>query len=49
MGFCMTSSIRRPHIPQASANGFEELKGYFAVYVGDRMWRFVISISYLCY
>ncbi|KAL5055593.1 hypothetical protein RYX36_022659 [Vicia faba] len=49
MGFRITSIIRRASFSrtQGSTKGFEVPKGYLAVYVGDKMRRFVIPISYL--
>ncbi|XP_058759110.1 auxin-induced protein 10A5-like [Vicia villosa] len=47
MGF--RSIIRRTSFSktQGSTKGFEAPKGYLAVYVGDKMKRFVIPVSYL--
>ncbi|KAL5055606.1 hypothetical protein RYX36_036288 [Vicia faba] len=44
MGFRITSIIRRKSFTrtQGSTKGFEVAKGYLAVYVGDKMRRFVI-------
>ncbi|AES89301.1 SAUR-like auxin-responsive family protein [Medicago truncatula] len=49
MGFRIAKLIRMPSFSstQASTKGFEVPKGYLAVYVGDRMKRFVIPVSYL--
>ncbi|MCH89671.1 auxin-induced protein 10A5 [Trifolium medium] len=49
MGFRITSIIKRASFSttQASTKGFEVPKGYLTVYVGDRMKRFVIPVSYL--
>ncbi|CAK8576676.1 unnamed protein product [Lathyrus sativus] len=49
MGFRMTSIIRRASFSktQGSSKEFEVPKGYLAVYVGDKMRRFVIPVSYL--
>ncbi|CAL5212557.1 unnamed protein product [Lathyrus oleraceus] len=49
MGFRITSIIRRPSFSrtQGSTKGSEVPKGYLAVYVGDKMARFVIPITYL--
>ncbi|KAK7312275.1 hypothetical protein VNO77_36031 [Canavalia gladiata] len=48
MGFRLPG-IRRasPVANQASSKALEVPKGYLAVYVGERMKRFVIPISYL--
>ncbi|CAL0313211.1 unnamed protein product [Lupinus luteus] len=48
MGFRLPS-IRRTsfYANKASSNPVEVPKGYIAVYVGEKMKRFVISISYL--
>ncbi|CAL5212561.1 unnamed protein product [Lathyrus oleraceus] len=49
MGFHITSIIRKASLStsQASTKGFEVPKGYLAVYVGDKLRRFVIPLSYL--
>ncbi|KAL5055608.1 hypothetical protein RYX36_036290 [Vicia faba] len=49
MGFGITSIIRRASFSttQGSTKGYEVSKGYLAVYVGDKMRRFVIPVSYL--
>ncbi|KAL5081478.1 hypothetical protein RYX36_009899 [Vicia faba] len=49
MDFRITSIIRRASFSrtQGSTKGFEVPKVYLAVYVGDKMRRFVIPISYL--
>nr|XP_012573100.1 auxin-induced protein 10A5-like [Cicer arietinum] len=49
MGFRIASIIKRASFSntQASTKGFEVPKGYLAVYVGDKMRRFVIPVSYL--
>ncbi|AES89355.1 putative small auxin-up RNA [Medicago truncatula] len=49
MGFRIASIIKRASFSktQGSSKGFEVPKGYLAVYVGDRMRRFVIPVSYL--
>nr|XP_004506989.1 auxin-induced protein 10A5-like [Cicer arietinum] len=49
MGFRIASIIKRASFPntQASTKGFEVPKGYLGVYVGDKMRRFVIPVSYL--
>ncbi|GAU32282.1 hypothetical protein TSUD_62990 [Trifolium subterraneum] len=49
MGFRITSIIKRASfsITEGSTKGFKVPKGYLAVYVGDRMRRFVIPVSYL--
>ncbi|XP_029125166.1 auxin-induced protein 6B-like [Cajanus cajan] len=48
MGFRLPS-IRKASVAanQASSRALEVPKGYLAVYVGERMKRFVIPISYL--
>ncbi|KAK7264213.1 hypothetical protein RJT34_31818 [Clitoria ternatea] len=48
MGFRLPS-IRRPSFSatQAISKGVEVPKGYLAVYVGDKMTRFVIPVTYL--
>ncbi|CAJ2679471.1 auxin-induced protein 6B [Trifolium pratense] len=43
MGFRLPSIIRR----SSSSKGVDVPKGYLAVYVGDKMKRFVIPVSYL--
>ncbi|KAI9127682.1 hypothetical protein K1719_000675 [Acacia pycnantha] len=43
-GIRRASSFSRNH---ASSRGFDVPKGYLAVYVGEKMKRFVIPISYL--
>jgi len=49
MGFRIAGIIRRASFSktQGSTKGSEIPKGYLAVYVGDRMRRFVIPVSYL--
>ncbi|KAL2349201.1 hypothetical protein Fmac_003201 [Flemingia macrophylla] len=49
MGFLIASIIRRPSFSttRAASKGVDVPKGYLAVYVGDKMRRFVIPISYL--
>ncbi|CAL5212575.1 unnamed protein product [Lathyrus oleraceus] len=49
MGFRITSIIKKASFStsQGSTKGFEVPKGYLAVYVGDKMRRFVIPVSYL--
>ncbi|KAL5097576.1 hypothetical protein RYX36_001903 [Vicia faba] len=49
MGFRITSIIRKASFSrtQGSTKGFEVPKGYLVVYVGDKMRRSVIPISYL--
>jgi len=49
MGFRIASIIKRASFSktQGSSKGSEVPKGYLAVYVGDRMRRFVIPVSYL--
>ncbi|CAL0313207.1 unnamed protein product [Lupinus luteus] len=49
MGFRLPSIIRRTsfYANKASSNVVEVPKGYVAVYVGEKMKRFVIPISYL--
>ncbi|RDX77193.1 hypothetical protein CR513_42720, partial [Mucuna pruriens] len=42
-----TMGFRLPGIRKASSKAVEVPKGYLAVYVGERMKRFVIPISYL--
>ncbi|RDX76032.1 hypothetical protein CR513_44017, partial [Mucuna pruriens] len=42
-----TMGFRLPSIRRASSKAVEVPKGYLAVYVGERMKRFVIPISYL--
>jgi len=46
MGFRLTGITKRA-VNQASSKGVNVPKGYIAVYVGEEMKRFVISISYL--
>ncbi|BAT91007.1 auxin-induced protein 15A-like [Vigna umbellata] len=46
MGFRLPG-IRRASANQASSKAVEVPKGYLAVYVGEKMKRFVIPISYL--
>jgi len=43
MGFRLTSIIKRA----SSSKAVDVPKGYLAVYVGDKMKRFVIPVSYL--
>ncbi|KAK7260493.1 hypothetical protein RIF29_26584 [Crotalaria pallida] len=45
MGFHLPGIIRASF--QAASKAVEVRKGYLAVYVGDKMKRFVIPISYL--
>ncbi|XP_058730121.1 auxin-induced protein X10A-like [Vicia villosa] len=49
MGFGITSIIRRASFSrtQGSTKGIEVPKGYLAVYVGDKMRKFTIPVSYL--
>jgi len=49
MGFRIAKLIRMPSFSktQESTKGLEVPKGYLAVYVGDKMRRFVIPVSYL--
>ncbi|KAL5055591.1 hypothetical protein RYX36_036273 [Vicia faba] len=49
MGFRISNIIRRVSFSktQGSTKGFEVPKGYLAVYVGDKMRRFMIPVSYL--
>jgi len=49
MGFRIPGIIRQGSFSasKATRKGLEVPKGYLAVYVGDRMRRFVIPISYL--
>ncbi|CAK8576665.1 unnamed protein product [Lathyrus sativus] len=49
MAFRITSIIRRASFSKTrgSTKGFEVPKGYLAVYVGEKMRRFVIPISCL--
>ncbi|XP_020203230.1 auxin-induced protein 10A5 [Cajanus cajan] len=49
MGFRIASIIRRASFSTtiAASKGVEVPKGYLAVYVGDKMRRFVIPVSYL--
>ncbi|GAU32277.1 hypothetical protein TSUD_62930 [Trifolium subterraneum] len=44
MGFRLTSIIRSR---ASSSKGADVPKGYLAVYVGEKMKRFVIPVSYL--
>ncbi|AES89333.1 putative small auxin-up RNA [Medicago truncatula] len=44
MGFRLPSIIRSK---ASSSKGLEVPKGYLAVYVGEKMKRFVIPVSYL--
>ncbi|KAK2395041.1 auxin-induced protein X10A [Trifolium repens] len=46
MGFRLTGIIKRAAI-QTSPKGVNVPKGYLAVYVGEKMNRFVVPISYL--
>ncbi|CAJ2679438.1 unnamed protein product [Trifolium pratense] len=46
MGFRLTGIIKRT-ANQTSSKGMDVPKGYLAVYVGEKMKRFVIPISYL--
>jgi SAUR family protein len=46
MGFRLTGIIKRA-ANQTSSKGVDVPKGYLAVYVGEKMKRFVIPISYL--
>ncbi|CAJ2663977.1 auxin-induced protein-like protein [Trifolium pratense] len=43
MGFRLPSIIKR----ESSSKGVDVPKGYLAVYVGEKMKRFVIPVSYL--
>ncbi|XP_020203232.1 auxin-induced protein 10A5 [Cajanus cajan] len=49
MGFRIAGIIRRASFSTtiAACKGIEVPKGYLAVYVGDKMRRFVIPVSYL--
>ena len=48
MGFRILGTRRASlSATQTISEGFEVPKGYLAVYVGDKMRRFVIPISYL--
>ena len=49
MAFRISGIIRRASFSstQAASKGVEVPKGYLAVYVGDKMKRFVIPVSYL--
>ncbi|XP_027354822.1 auxin-induced protein 10A5-like [Abrus precatorius] len=49
MGFRIANIIRRASFSasQAASKEVEVPKGYLAVYVGDKMMRFVIPVSYL--
>ncbi|KAG4992349.1 hypothetical protein AAZX31_09G202100 [Glycine max] len=49
MGFRIPGIIRQTSFSAAKATrtGVEVPKGYLAVYVGDKMKRFVIPVSYL--
>ena len=49
MGFHIKGIMRRTSFStiQAASKGVEVPKGYLAVYVGDKMRRFVIPVSYL--
>ena len=49
MGFHIAGIIRRTSFStiQSASKGVEVPKGYLAVYVGDKMKRFVIPVSYL--
>ncbi|KAK7312271.1 hypothetical protein VNO77_36024 [Canavalia gladiata] len=49
MGFRVPSIIRQASFSatQAASKGLEVPKGYLAVYVGEKMRRFVIPVSYL--
>ncbi|KAK7260491.1 hypothetical protein RIF29_26581 [Crotalaria pallida] len=46
MGFHLPSSIRRASF-QAASKAVEVPKGYLVVYVGEKMKRFVIPVSFL--
>ncbi|KAG5007936.1 hypothetical protein AAZX31_09G202500 [Glycine max] len=49
MGFRIAGIVRRASFSttQAATKGVEVPKGYLAVYVGDKMKRFVIPVPYL--
>ncbi|CAL5212559.1 unnamed protein product [Lathyrus oleraceus] len=49
MGFHITSIIKKASFStsQGSTEGFEVPKGYLAIYIGDKMRRFVIPVSYV--
>ncbi|QCD88648.1 SAUR family protein [Vigna unguiculata] len=49
MGFRIPAIVRQASFSAAKATrkGLEVPKGYLAVYVGDKMRRFVIPVSYL--
>ncbi|KAK7312280.1 hypothetical protein VNO77_36037 [Canavalia gladiata] len=47
MGFRLPGIRRASPVNQASSKAVEVPKGYLAVYVGERMKRFVIPLSYL--
>ena len=49
MGFRIASIIRQSSFSatKATRKGLEVPKGYLAVYVGEKMKRFVIPVSYL--
>ncbi|KAL1362741.1 hypothetical protein AAHE18_03G103000 [Arachis hypogaea] len=46
MGFRLSGIVRKASFT-SSSKAMEVQKGYLAVYVGDKMKRFVIPISYL--
>ncbi|KAL1368021.1 hypothetical protein HN51_047541 [Arachis hypogaea] len=46
MGFRLSGIVRKASFT-SSSKAMEVPKGYLAVYVGDKMKRFVIPISYL--
>jgi len=48
MGFRLPG-IRKASLPaiQASSKAVDVAKGYLAVYVGDKMKRFIVPVSYL--